>query len=216
MQSIRLHSARHAGTAPHAARPWFCWIALGLMIGVLIILPDATAHAATHTWFVAPTGQDNKVCTAPDKPCKTIAATLAKAARGDTIIVAAGTYPENLAITKSLSVIGAGAATTLIDGQSRGTVVTIAVPYTAPFSVVVSLSRMTLQHGSGGTAAGITNYGTLTMTDVMLIQNRQGDLAGGLYNFGSATLTRVTITQNAGGHVGGVSANQGLTITDSI
>jgi parallel beta-helix repeat protein len=56
----------------------------------------------------------------------TIGAAVDKAASGDTIQVAAGTYKEDVTITKALSLIGAGSSSTIIDatGLANGIVVT--------------------------------------------------------------------------------------------
>jgi hypothetical protein len=70
-------------------------------------------HAATL--YVDPTGNDANPCTAPaTSACKTIGATIAKAASGDAISIAAGTYVEQVTLGKSLTVTGAGAASTII------------------------------------------------------------------------------------------------------
>jgi len=217
MSSLHTASSRRASTTPHATYFWCRWVVLGLLISLLTVWPGSLAQATSHTWFVAPTGRDAAACTTPTIPCKTIAATLSKAAAGDTIRLAAGTYPENLTITKSITLIGAGATTTLIDGQNRAPVITIPAP-TPPATIAdlaVALSEVTIQHGRGGNAAGINNSATLTMTDVVITQNQEGLLAGGLYTIGRAVVTRATITHNTGAEIGGVHAGGTLILTES-
>lgn len=58
------------------------------------------------------------------KPYTAIGPAVAKAKAGDTIIVYAGSYRERLTISKPLTLIGAHRP--VIDGQKRGTVITIA------------------------------------------------------------------------------------------
>lgn len=79
------------------------------------------------------------------------------ASDGDTISVGAGTYNERLTIAKSLTIAGAGAGQTIIDGQYNGTVVTIN-------GGTVAISGVTIRHGYAGNGGGINNGGTLTLS----------------------------------------------------
>ena len=60
------------------------------------------------------------------------------------INVAGGTYNEHVTITRSVSITGAGAASTIVDGTNNGRVFTISDDNDL-FSVV--LSDLTVQHG---------------------------------------------------------------------
>jgi hypothetical protein len=86
----------------------------------LLLLP-APAAAAT-TWYVDGTlGNDANSCMAPGlSACKTIQAAVNKASAGDTITVAAGTYPEPapgpLTVNKTLTLLGAQAG---VDARGR-------------------------------------------------------------------------------------------------
>ena len=57
-------------------------------------------------------GSDNNDCKSPQSACKTIGHAISLASSGDSIMVAAATYKENLTIAFSLKVIGATASTT--------------------------------------------------------------------------------------------------------
>src|SRR5688500_15072324 len=60
-----------------------------------------------------------------------------------TINIAAGTYTENISISRSVILQGAGAASTILDGGRNGRVLNI--PATA---AQVQLRDMTIQHGN--------------------------------------------------------------------
>ncbi|HET9014525.1 MAG TPA: hypothetical protein VFN57_02940, partial [Thermomicrobiaceae bacterium] len=70
------------------------------------------------------------------------------AASPDTVEVAAGTYTANIAIYANVNLVGASAATTILDGGGTGTVVTVGTGTT------VSISNVTIEHGAATGGAG--------------------------------------------------------------
>jgi hypothetical protein len=121
------------------------------------------ASAAT-TWYVDATlGNDANTCTAPGfgNACQTIQAAISKASSGDTINVAAGTYPEStspgqpLKIDKTLTLLGAQSG---VDARSRvGAESTVTNPqgtWVAADNVVID--GFTIQ---GSTNNSFTGYG---------------------------------------------------------
>ena len=87
-----------------------------LMLLAVFLALTSTALASS-TWYVdGVNGSDNNNCKSPETACKTIGHAISLASSGDSIMVAAATYTENLTIGFSLKLIGAGATTTIIDG----------------------------------------------------------------------------------------------------
>jgi hypothetical protein len=159
--------------------------------------------------------------------CKTIGHAISLASSGDTIMVAAATYKENLTINISLNVLGAGATLTIIDGGgARQSVITI-----SNNSASVVLSMMTVRNGFGAAfpgGGGIRNIGTLTISGSTISGNKSFGLGGGISNThgGTLTINNSTVSGNtaqglrfrslyssAGG--GGIFSDSTLTINNS-
>ncbi len=80
-------------------------------LSVFAVLGALTAYGggpawAAGPWFVSPSGNDGNNCTASATACQTISGAIAKASSGDTINVAAGTYAEQIAVDKKLTING--------------------------------------------------------------------------------------------------------------
>ena len=96
-----------------------------MSIGILFILVFTAVMGfvmvpvrAASTWYVDPLGTDDVFHgTGPGASAfKTITYAMSSAFDGDTIMVAAAPYNEEVDITKALTIIGADASTTFIDG----------------------------------------------------------------------------------------------------
>lgn len=87
-----------------------------------ITVPAANAlEIGTNTITVMKSGYNNKSVEA----YYPIQLAINAATAGDTLTIKAGTYKENLTINKALTITGVGSATTILDGNSSGVVVTI-------------------------------------------------------------------------------------------
>src|ERR1700680_712233 len=117
---------------------------------------------ASNTWYVdGVNGSDNNNCKSRQHACKTIGHAISLASSGDSIMVAAATYTENLTIGFSLTVVGSGAGTPIIDGGRVNTVVTVSNP-----NAYVSLSKLKIRNGFGANCGGgVYNIGTLAISN---------------------------------------------------
>ena len=180
---------------------------------------EAVGVAATGPLFVSPAGNDANDCQTLATACRTIGAAIGKASAGDLIIVATGTYTENLTIDKDLSVIGAGPEATAINGGGVQRVIT--VPATIHVSLidlsVVNGNVQSPDHGGGilvvgaltlnrtrvgnNANAGIYVSGTLNADQSMIVGNERG-----IWNYGTTVLSHMIISSNLGSGVANFGA----------
>jgi FG-GAP-like repeat len=149
---------------------------------------------------------------------------------GDVIFIPPGTITlttvagGTISIVKSLTIQGAGAPRTIVDGGGIAGVFTT-------FSADIVISGLTIRNGSafeggglfnlsavvtlanvtvtGNSAAGgvggggIVNLGTLRLTNVTVSANTSAVSAGGIYNEGTLVATNSTISGNTANKAGG-------------
>ncbi len=195
---------------------------------ILLLAPTQVA-AATTVWQVGPNSAG--ACSAADPHCATVNAAVLAASSGDTIQISAGTLTETIELSKSLTIVGAGAGTTVLDGgygagcdgpaPLKKSVVTVLSGKT------VSISDLTLQHGcvigngdpilEGG---GLDNHGTTTLTRV-IVQNNvvKGKMGGGggISNetaTGVLTLQDVILADNTAEESAGLDNDHHATLTN--
>jgi len=141
------------------------------------------------------------------------------AASGDTIHIAAGTYFENLLIDKALTLIGtSGAATTIVDGSSRGTVITV------DYASFVDLEGLTITHGSNEWGGGLwVKVAGGAILDSCVILGNSAQFGGGISADSDVSLANCVVAGNyAVAYVvpgdasgGGICSNYDLTIQSS-
>lgn len=151
----------------------------------------------------------------------------------DTITLPAGTYTlsivgtnedsaadGDLDVTDDLTINGAGAATTIIDGNGAVTGERVFHVDPASAGITVDISGVTIRGGddsSGfGGAGALSRGGTLTLTNSVLSGNTTTQLGGALKGIGPAVLTLdgVTVSGNTAGN-GTIYSAGFLTITNS-
>src|SRR5271169_6269674 len=141
-------------------------LAFSSLLLALSLASAPTARAIT-TWYVdGVNGSDSNNCMSSQTACKTIGHAIALAHSGDSIMVAAATYKENLNVGFSLKVLGSGAGTPIIDGGGVNTVVAV-----SNANAHVSLSKFIIQNGFAKFGGGINNSGTLAISNSTITQN---------------------------------------------
>jgi len=185
------------------------------------MLAAVPAALASSKWYVdGVNGSDHNNCKSPQTACKTIGHAIALASRGDFISVAAATYPENLGIPFSLTIVGSGATRTIVDGGGAASVVLNLNPKSH-----VTLSQMTMRNGGGqGDGGGIYNcFSTVTIVDSILSKNSatsgKGNFGygGAIYNCPGSTMTIINTTfiKNSAENGGAICNGGRLTINNS-
>jgi hypothetical protein len=159
-----------------------------LLLMALCLAMGLTASASTTRYVNGVTGRDSNNCLSPTTACKTIGHAISLSLSGDSIVVAAATYTENLTIGLSLKILGSGSTTTIIDGGRYNTVVTIPKSGTQ-----VTLSKVTIRNGNAG---GIYNSGVLRVIDSILSGNSARFYGGGIYNSGTLLVSDSTLSGN--------------------
>lgn len=184
-----------------------------LYSALLLALLPAAASAATITVDPA---DANRACEGSDAVCPTIGQAMRRAAAGDTIAIAKGTYAETVDASgkNDLKIQGAGMGDVKITGQGTGDVVTIGASG-------VSVSDLTIDvPANGGRAVAVGGPGAQLRS--VLLQRAAASTANvpvlEVSGPGSATVAGAFVVQSAG--TAGTPAirtlsAQGLLLTES-
>jgi hypothetical protein len=205
-------------------------VGAGAALVAALLLSASPVRAAVITVNVT---DDNVGDTCPATCSIRAALTVANATTGDVITVPAGTYTlaqGQLVASAPMTITGAGASTTIVDGAALSRVLQI----TAPGNV--GMSGITIQNGkvvgvsSTAAGAGIEVLGTLRLANSIVRNNTVAVTGGGISSpsgggiagdsrTSSLTLTNVDVTGNAGSSTsiafigGGVGSDGTLTYT---
>jgi hypothetical protein len=165
---------------------------------------------AWRTLYVDGSASESGDGTSWDRALKEIQEAVAKATDGDTVVVAEGTYVENVnfngknMILRSTDPFNADVvARTIIDGNKSGSVVTFA----GTENETCVLSGFTIRNGEadyGGGICGRTGYARThaTIRENSIFQNRARGSGGGMA-FCDGTIRNNVITGNSGAEWGG-------------
>jgi len=199
-----------------ARTPW----ALSTMVMLIMATAQAQNFTVNNTSDAVDVTPGNGICADASGNC-TLRAAIQEAnllAGADTITLPAGLFQlaltgpgeeaaatGDLDITSDLTITGAGATSTIIDGGGLDRVLDIA-PNGAPVSVTIN--SLAIQNGTASGAPGgaiRVNLGTVVLNDCRLNSNDTDANGGAINNAGNLTLNRCTLSANtASGNGGGL------------
>ncbi|MCA9976625.1 MAG: hypothetical protein KC413_12775, partial [Anaerolineales bacterium] len=113
-----------------------CLLLLSSVMQAVLAAPQAA------TRYVATNGTDTGDCGSAAAPCATIQYAHDQADAGDTIQIAAGTYLGSVILNRSITLEGAGAATTIVDGAGAEMVMQMAAAANS-----LTVRRLTVRNG---------------------------------------------------------------------
>ena len=134
----------------------------------------------------------------------TIQSAIDAASDGDTVLVSAGTYLENINFNgKNIAVIGEDRENTIIDGGQNGSVVT----FDSIEGTASALSNFTITGGNAYDGGGIyCSSSAPTIKDNIITGNVSETYGGGIScNYSSPIIMNNTITSNSAIYGGGIS-----------
>ncbi len=154
------------------------WLAVPSEDTALDTVCFASCYACNdQVWHVATTGSDDNDGS-EENPFATIQAGIDARIDGDTVLVAAGTYVENINFNgKSIALIGDSRESTIIDGNQSGSVITIE-NFETP-----EIKGFTITNGLAYEGGGIyIPSASPILKDLFITNNQAQTNGGGLYH----------------------------------
>ena len=149
-----------------------------------------------------------------ERPFRRIAEALLVSGAGDTVQVAAGTYRERVVMRRGVALLGAGADSTILDGEGRPNLIYIAGVedvVVQGFALVNGRAvERTLQGGYGFPGGGVYIAGSqrVRVADNLISGNESDTGGGGIYANGDSTVViegNLVVGNRASGEGGGIS-----------
>ena len=200
--------------APLILRPLSVLLVAALIFGTLMgAIAPIFAADPSHTYYVAQSGTADEgngtSCDAPDYVVDATEAAIqaaidGPASDGDTIFICAGTYAIGNTIQlafKTLTLQGAGAGSTILDGGGTTQILTS--------SVAVVVSGFTFQHGNSALndAGGAVHGEIVTATASTFNDNSATNYGGAIYAGAAATVSGSTFTSNTAQYGGAINSS---------
>ncbi len=173
------------------------------LISLVLLVTGAWTFAAPHAAAAA--------CSVPTPSLPTVQSAI-NAASCDPINVAAGVFAEHIAISRNVTIDGAGAGLTFLDGGgSSGT------PVVDTAAGTIELSDMTIRNGASSGGAGIRHLATMmTLRRVVVSDNHSPAAVGGIYQAQAMSIVDSLVANNSAiAQAGGIFSDAALTITGS-
>ncbi len=151
-------------------------------------------------------------------PCDTtLQACLDGSSSGDVINIAAGVYITGVTLNKAVSLIGAGAGSTIIQALPGQRVLTV----TAAMNGATQIAGLTIQGGNAGAANGggiFLSAGAQPLIQNVTVLANFGQSGGGIYASSPITLINVTVNNNSAtnGSGGGLYAAGSVIAQNSV
>ena len=167
-----------------------------------LLLSTNTTHAGP-VWHVDTTGSDSTGDGSAENPFASIQTGIDSANNGDTVLVAAGTYIENIQWpdTEGLKLIGSGPDSTIIDGSQTNRVIEVDDDASPPSEI----SGFTITNGNTTGKGGgieIEMTGDILLSN-LVISNNQASRGGGIVveGIGGAWMGEAHVTEIGRAHV---------------